>query len=154
MKYADSKESKENGTGESSRILYSLSHQGSLLRHTQRQNRSDYSVCWSVGMERPFSSVQFSHSVMSDFLRPHEMQHARPPCPTPTPAVHSNSSPSSRWCHLAISSSIVPFSSCPQPLPASASFPMSQLFTWGGQSIGVSTLASVLPMNTQDWSLL
>ena len=92
MKYADSKESKENGTGESSRILYSLSHQGSLLRHTQRQNRSDYSVCWSVGMERPFSSVQFSHSVMSDFLRPHEMQHARPPCQSPIPGVHSNSS--------------------------------------------------------------
>ena len=87
-------------------------------------------------------------------LRPHESQHARPPCPSPTPRVHSNSRPLSRWCHPAISSSVVPFSSCPQSLPASESFPMSQLFAWGGQSIGVSALASVLPMNTQDWSPL
>jgi len=98
--------------------------------------------------------VQFSHSVMSDSLRPHESQHARPPCPSPTPRVHSNSCPSSRWCHPASSSAVVPFSSCPQPLPASRSFPMSQLFAWGGQSIGVSASASVLPMNTQDWSPL
>ena len=101
-----------------------------------------------------FSSIQFSHSVMSDSLRPHELKHARPPCPSPTPRVHSNSRPSSRWCHPAISSSVVPFSSCPQSIPASESFPMSQLFTWGGQSIGVSPLASVLPKNTQDWSPL
>ena len=99
-------------------------------------------------------SVQFSHSVVSDSLRPHELQHARPPCPSPTPRVHPNSCPSSRWCHPAISSSIVPFSSCPQSLPESGSFPMSQLFVWGGQSIGVSALASVLPKNTQDWPLL
>ena len=79
------------------------------------------------------SSVQFSRSVMSDFLWPHESQHARRPCPSPSPRVHSNSRPSSRWCHPAISSSVVPFSSCPQSLPASESFPMSQLFTWGGQ---------------------
>ena len=98
--------------------------------------------------------VQFSLSVMSDSLRPHESQHARAPCPSPTPGVHSNSCPSSRWCHPAISSSVVPFSSCPQSLPASETFPMSQLFTWGGQSIGVSASASVLPMNTQDWSPL
>ena len=91
---------------------------------------------------------------MSDSLRPHESQHARPPCPSPTPGVHSNSCPSSRWCHPAISSSVVPFSSCPQSHPASGSFPMSQLFTWGGPSIGVSASASVLPMNTQDWSPL
>ena len=97
------------------------------------------------------SSVQFSRSVVSDSLRPHEPQHARPPCPSPTPGVHSNSHPSSQWCHLAISSSVVPFSSCPQSLPASESFPVSQLFTCGGQSIGVSASASVLPMNTQDW---
>jgi len=97
---------------------------------------------------------QFSRSVMSDSLWPHELQHARPPCPSPTPGVHTNSCASSRWCHPAISSSIVPFSSCPQSLPASGSFPMSQLFAWGGQSIGVSALASVLPMNTQDWSPL
>ena len=96
------------------------------------------------------SSVQFSHSVVSDSLRPHESQHARPPCPSPTPRVHPNSCPSSQWCHPAISSSVVPFS-CPQSLPASESFPMSQLFTWGGQSIGVSALVSVLPKNTQDW---
>ena len=100
------------------------------------------------------SSVQFSHSVMSNSLRPHELHHARPPCPSPTPGVHPNSCPSSRWCHPAISSSVVPFSSCPQSLPASGSFPMSQLFAWDGQSIGGSASASVLPMNTQDWSPL
>ena len=99
-------------------------------------------------------SVQFSHSVMSDSLRPHELQHTRPPCPSPTPRVHANSHPSSWWCHPAISSSVVPFSSCPQSLPASESFPMSQLFAWGGQSTGVSALASLLPKNTQDWSPL
>ena len=91
---------------------------------------------------------------MSDSLWPHESQHARPPCPSPSPGVHSNSCPSSQWCHPAISASVVPFSSCPQSLPASESFPMSQLFTWGGQSTGVSDSASVLPMNTQDWSPL
>ena len=101
-----------------------------------------------------FSSVQFSRSVMSDSLRPHESQHTRPPCLSPTPGVYSNSCPSSRWCHPAISSSVIPFSSCPQSLPASGSFPVSQLFAWGGQSIGVSASASVLPMNTQDWSPL
>ena len=100
-----------------------------------------------------FSSVQFSHSVMSDSLWPHELQHTRPPCPSPTPGFYSNSCPSSQWCHPAISSSVVPFSSCPQSLP-SESFLVSQLFAWGGQSIGVSALASVLPMNTQDWSHL
>ena len=91
---------------------------------------------------------------MSDSLQPHEPQHARPPCPSPTPGVYPNLCPSTWWCHQAISSSIVPFSSCPQSLPTSESFPMSQLFTSGGQSIGVSALASVLPMNTQDWSPL
>ena len=96
-------------------------------------------------------SDQMSHSVVSDSLRPHEPQHARPPCPSPTARVHPDSCPSSQWCHPAISSSIVPFSSCPQSLPESESFPMSQLFTWGGQSIGVSALASVLPMNSQNW---
>ena len=105
--------------------------------------------CFEVSM---ISSVQFSHSVMSDSLWPHELQHARPPCPSSTPGVHSNSHPSSRWCHPAISSSVIPFSSCPQSLPASESFPINQLFAWGGQSTGVSALASVLPMNTQDWS--
>ena len=88
---------------------------------------------------------------MFDSLRPHESQHARPPCPSPTPVVHPNSCPSSRWCHPAISSSVVPFSSCPQSLPASESFLMSQLFAWGDQSIGVSASASALTMNTQEY---
>ena len=98
------------------------------------------------------SSVQFSHSAVSDSLWPHELQHARPPCPSQTPRVYSNSCPSSWWCHPAISSSVVPFSFCPQSLQASGSFPMSQLFAWGGQSIWASASASVLPMNTQDLS--
>ena len=101
-----------------------------------------------------FSSVQFSCSVVSNSLQPHELQHVRCPCPSPTPWVYPNSCPSSQWCHPAISSSVMPFSSCPQSLPASGSFPMSQLFSWGGQSIGVSASASILPMNTQDWSPL
>ena len=103
----------------------------------------------------PFSSVQFSRSVVSDSLRPHELQHARPPCPSPSPGVYSNSCPSSPWCHPATSSSVIPFSYCPQSLPAWESFPMSQLFAWRvGQSIGVSALASFLLKNTQDWSPL
>ena len=106
--------------------------------------------CW-VYM---FSSVQFSHSVVSDSLPPHESQHTRPPCPSQTPRVYSNSCPLSRWCHPTISSSVIPFSSCPQSLPASGFFPMSQLLAWGGQSIRVTASASVLPMNTQDWSPL
>ena len=98
------------------------------------------------------SLVQFSRSVMSDSLQPHESQHTRPPCPSPTPGVHSNSCPSSPWCHPAISSSVMPFSSCPQSLPASESFPMSQLFAWGVQSTGSSALASFLPKKSQGWS--
>ena len=90
-----------------------------------------------------FSSVQFSRSIVSDSLRPHELQHARPPCPSPTPGVHPDSRPSSQWCHPAISSSVVPFSSCPQSLPASESFPMCQLFAWGGQSRKVNKLSNV-----------
>ena len=96
-------------------------------------------------------SVQFSRSVVSDSLGPHELQHARPPCPSPTPGAYSNSYPSSQWCHPAISFSVVPFFSCPHSLPASGSFPMSQLFARGGQSTGLSASASVLPMNTQNW---
>ena len=121
-------------------------------------------LCWNfkdlfTGTKRlsghfQFSSVQFSRSVVSDdSLQPHESQHARPPCTSPTPRVHPSSCPSSRWCHPAISSSVVPFS-CPQSLPPSESLPMSQLFAWGGQSTGVSASASVLPKNTQDWSPL
>ena len=99
-------------------------------------------------------SVQSSHSVMSDPLWPHGLQHARPPCPSSTPGVYSNSCPLSQWCHPTISSSVVPFSSCLQSFPASGSFPVSQVFTSGGQSIGASASASVPPMNTQDWSAL
>ena len=99
-----------------------------------------------------FSSVQFSRWVVSDSLRPHELPHARPPCPSPTPRVHSDSCPSSQWCHPANSSSVVPFSSRPQSLPASESFPMSQLLAWGGQSTGVSASASVSPKKSQGWS--
>ena len=104
----------------------------------------------TVEWQRP--SVQFSRSVVSDSLRPHESQHARPPCPSPSPGVHPDSRPLSQWCHPAISSSVIPFSSCPQSLPASESFPMSQLFAWGGQSPGVSALASFLPKKSQGWS--
>ena len=96
--------------------------------------------------------IQFSHSVMSDSLRLHGLQHAKPPCPSPTPRVHPNSCPLSWWCHPTVSSSVVPFSSCPQSFPASGSLQMSQLFTSGGQSFGVSASTSVLPVNTQDWS--
>ena len=133
----------------------------------KKQNKTDsrtVAFCWvewkdfsyhaafkqvRVSQNWSFSSVQFSRSVVSDSFQPREFQHARPPCPSPTPGVHSNSRASSQWCHPAISSSVVPFSSCPQSLPASESFPMSQLFTWGGHSTGVSALASFLPKNIQ-----
>ena len=108
-------------------------------------------LLWGPGV---FSSVQFSRSVMSDSLWPHEPQHTRPPCPSPNPRVYPNPCPSSGWCHPTISSFVVPFSSCPQSFPASGSFQKSQLFASGGQSIGASASASVLPMNTQDWSPL
>ena len=127
------------------------------------RNSSDLSViytyrCQYVRIMSNFTvlskSVQFSHSVMSNSLRPHEPQHTRPPCPSPTPGVYSNPCLSSQWCHPTISSSVVPFSFCSQSFPASGSFQMSQLFASGGQSIGVSASTSVLPMNTQDWSPL
>ena len=104
--------------------------------------------------EHKKGSVQFSRSVVSNSLWPHELQHTSPPCPSPTPGVHPNSHPSSWWCHPAISSSVVAFSSCPQSRPASESIPMSQLFAWGGQSTGVSALASFLPKKSQGWSPL
>ena len=109
---------------------------------------------WRMGISDSFliTSVQFSRSVVSHSLWPHESQHARPPCPSPTRGVHPDSRPSSQWCHLAISSSVVPFSSYPQSLPASESFPMSQLFAWGGQSTGVSALASFIPKKSLGWS--
>ena len=113
-------------------------------------------IVWSDSCFRKItlSSVQFSHLVVSNSLWPHEPQHTRPVCPSPTPRVYPNSCPLSWWCHPSISSSVIPFSSCPQSFPASGSFQMSQLFVSGGQSIGVSALAPVLPMNTQDWSPL
>ena len=105
-------------------------------------------IAWSEG------SVQFSNSTVSDSLRPHGLQHARPPCPSPTPGVYSNSHSLSWWCHPTIPSSVIPFPSHLQSFPASGSFQMSQLFASGGQSIGVSASTSVLPMNIQDWFLL
>jgi len=119
------------------------------------QNRVNYLSSSIYLLKTVNVKVQFSCSVVSDSLRPHEPQHTRPPCPSPTPGVYPNSCSLSWWCHPAIiSSSVVPFSSCPQAFPASGSFPMSQLFTWGGQSIRVSASTSVLPVNTQDWSPL
>ena len=98
-----------------------------------------------------FSTVQFSRSVVSNSLRPHGLQHAKPPCPSPTPGVYSNSCPLSQWCHLTMASSVIPFSSCLQSFPASKSLPVIQFFAWGGQSIGASASTSALPMNIQDW---
>ena len=130
---------------------------------TKIQTRlSNWTEClrWEEGgtvvnrMRRGHRSVQFSLSVLSYSLQPHESQHARPPCPSSSPGVHSNSCPSCRWCHPAILSSVVSFSSWPKSFPASESFLMSQLFAWGGQSTGVSALASFLPNNTQGWSPL
>ena len=118
-------------------------------------------MCYSVSLlvmsphlKKIRKFVQFSCSIMSDSLKPHEPQHARPPCPSPTPGVHPNPCPSSWWWHPTISSSVVPLSSCSQSFPASGFFPVSQFFALGGQSIGVSASTSVLPMNTQDWSPL
>ena len=112
--------------------------------------------CWEVWKRLQWLWIvcQFSSSVVSNSLRPHELQHTRPPCPSPTPRVYSNSCPSSQWCYPAISSSVVPFSFCSQSLPASGSLPMSQLFAWGGQSTGVSALALFLPKKAQGWSPL
>ena len=134
--------------------LTRLAHWGKNKQTHKQKNSAQISpyVKFTQTTGPTFSSVQFSRSVVSDSLRTHESQHTRPPCPSPTPGVYSNSCPSSQRCHPAISSSVVPFSSCRQSLPASGSFPMSQLFTWGGQSTGVSASASVLPMNAQGLS--
>ena len=135
-------------------LLLNITRNLILVSHFLRPGQTNtFSVLGFQRMNRGWVS-QFSPSVMSDSLQPHESQHARPPCPSPTARVHSNSCSLSQWCHPAISSSVFPFSSCPKSLPASGSFPMSQLFAWGGQSIGASTSTSVLPMNTQDWSPL
>ena len=140
--------------------LLEVSFVSGLVRHWIKveqnshglESLGSYSLDWGE-MTRNVS-VKFSCSVVSDSLQPYELQHARPPCPSPTPGVHLSSCPLSWWCHPAISSLVVPFSSCPQSLPASESFPMSQFFEWDGQSIAVSALASVLPKNTRDWSPL
>ena len=121
--------------------------------YTLLYSRNQLNITKQLSSNFKESSVQFSHSVVSNFLWPHELQNTRPPCPSPTPGVHSKSCPLNWWCHPAISSSIIPFS-CPQSIPASESFAMSQLFAWGGQSIGISALASIFPKNTQDWSPL
>ena len=131
----------------------------SFLSSKTRRKHTKLQI-WVMSTETPLFvrwdklSVQFSRSVMSNSLQLHELQHTRPPCSSPTPRVHPNPCPSSQWCHPTISSSVVPFSSCPQSFPASGSFPMSQVFASGGQSIGVSASTSVPPMNTQDWSPL
>ena len=125
-----------------------MSEKHKAQKLTKKNNYFGTPIQWNT----QFSSV--SQSVVSDSLLPHESQHAMLPCPSPTPGVYPNSRPPSWWCHPAMWSSVVHFSSCPQSLPASGSFPMSQLFAWGGQSIGVSASTSVLPMNTQDWSPL
>ena len=125
----------------------SLAHVAKLIYHLHLCHYAHFVM-------NAFSSVQFSRSVVSDSLWPHEPQHARPPCPSPTPGVHPNPYPLSRWCHPTISPFVVPFFSCPESFPASGSFPMSQVFAWGGQSIEVSALASVLPKKSQGWSPL
>ena len=124
------------------------------MKKQESSRKTSISVLLTMPKPLTVSISQFSHSVVPDSLWPHESQHARPPCPSPTPGVHSDSHPSSPWCHPASSSSVVPFSSCPQSLPASESSPMSQLFSCGGQSNGVSALASFFPKNTQNWSPL
>ena len=135
-------------------FLFRASNENAASWHPEMETlgRELRDVPDSWTMEMVSVLVQFSRSVVSDSLRPHKSQHARPPCPSPTPRVHSDSCPSSQWCHPAISSSVIPFSSCPQSLPASESFPMSQFFTWGGKSTAVSALASVLPKKSQGWS--
>ena len=128
-------------------------------QHTAVQDKAKVMRSWNQLFYKTliyllFNSVQSSHSVMSNSLGPHELQYARPPCPSLTPGVHPNPCPLSWWCHPTISSSVIPFTSCPQSLPASGSFPMNQLFTSGEQSIGDSASTSVLQMNSQDWSPL
>ena len=134
--------------------FFILSHLGSprylINYNTFSLNNVIIPVSWILCLNWHFKwSDQISHSVVSDSLWPHESQHARPPCPSPTPGVHSNSRPLSQWCHPAISSSVIPFSSCPQSLPVSGYFPISQLLAWGGNSTGVTALASFLPTNSQ-----
>ena len=144
-----------NSLGKNTGVVCHSLLQGIIL--TQRLNlgllHCRQILCHLSHQGSPKYSIQFSHSVVSDSLQPHESQHTRPPCPSPTPGVHSNPCPWSQWCHPTISSSVVPFFSSPQSFPESGSFQMSQLSASGGQSTGVSASPSVLPMHTQDWSL-
>ena len=133
-------------------LLEKLWNSGMINFFNQRHLGWENRALWGSWLCFGIRSDQISCSVISDSLRPHELQHARPPCPSPTPGVHWDSRPSSQWCHPAISSSVDPFSSCPQSLPASGSFPMNQLFAWGGQSTGVSALVSLPPKKSQGWS--
>ena len=149
------KEQNKNTSPIISRQDYHLTQPGSSeekQNKTKTQHKSHPIQSLHKPLHQP--SVQFSHSVVSDSLQPHESQHTRPPCPSPTPGVYPNSCPLSWWCHLTISSSVIPFSSWPPSFPAWGSFQMSQLFASGGQSFGVSASTSFLPMNTQDWSPL
>ena len=134
------------------RCLYCFVHNCQILEATKMSFSERMDKLWYIQTMK--YSVQFSHSVVSDSLQPHELQHARPPCPSPTPGVHPDPSPLCQWCHPTISSSVIPFSSCPQSFPASGSFQMSQLSALGGQSIGISASTSVPPVNTQNWSPL
>ena len=134
-----------SGTGLSSTLEYLHQKQSHVMPPLNQMTSSN------PKMESTFTSVQFSRSVVSNSLQPHGLQHTRPPCPSPTPGACSNSSPLSQWCYPTISSSVIPFSSCLQSFPGSGSFPRSQFFTSGGQSIGVLASASVLPMNIQGW---
>ena len=135
-------------------MLNWINSENKFERHSRNSKHRNWCVCMLKKKKKIVNYIisdQISRSVMSDSLRPHESQHARPPCPSPTRGVHTDSRPSSQWCHPAISSSVVPFSSCPQSLPASESFPKSQLFAWGGQSTGVSAL-TFLTKKSQGWS--
>ena len=133
-------------------VVFPPEETGVLFIHLFQLNLCSHFILLYISQCSALSSVQFSRSVMSDSLRPHESQDDRPPCPSPSHGVHSDLCPSSPWCHPAISSSFITFSSCPQFLPASESFPMSQLFAWGGQSTGASALASLLPKKSQGCS--
>ena len=155
LDWADKSKSRATTKPASPPVIQPEGHEN--LRHSQSSSFSWHFRCGTNGPLFPCrwglarASVQFSRSVMSDSLRPHELQHTRPPCPSPTPRVHPSPCSLSQWCNPTISSFVITFSSCLQSFPASGSFQMSQLFTSGGQSIGVSASASVLPMNIQDW---
>ena len=141
-----------NGDQKKAEVTILISDEIDFEIKVVKRDKEGHYIKIKGSLQEEDSSVQFSRSIVSDSLWPHESQHAKPPCPSPTPGVHSDSHSSSPWCHPAISSSVVPFFSCPQSLPASDSFPMSQLFSWGGQSTGISASASFPPKKSQGWS--